>query len=73
MLDAKEIERLKKIGDNIRKERLKSQLSQAQIAYELKTSTKQFQRIEYGEINTGIINLFRISKILNVTIEKLIK
>lgn len=73
MLDDKDIQRLKKIGDNIRKERLRKNLSQANVACEMNTSIKQFQRIENGEINTGVISLLKISKILNVMPEKLIK
>lgn len=73
MLVKSEILRLKKIGDNIRKERIKCKLTQAQVAFELKTSTKQFQRIENGEINTGIISIFKICKILNCSLEKILK
>lgn len=73
MLEDKEILKLKKIGDTIRKERLRKNISQAAIAFEMKTSTKQFQRIENGEINTGVLNLFKISKIIGVSIDKIIK
>ena len=73
MIDEKEILKLKKIGDNIRKERLKKNLSQANVAHEMKTSTKQFQRIENGELNTGVISIYKICKILNITIEKVLK
>ncbi len=73
LLTEREKQRLKKIGDNIRKERMRQNLSQANIAFELNTSIKQFQRIEGGEINTGIISLFRIAASLNVPIEKILK
>jgi transcriptional regulator with XRE-family HTH domain len=63
---------LKSIGLAIRKHRLKQGITQAQMAFELNTSTKQYQRIEYGEINTGIISLLRICKILSVNLTDLI-
>ena len=63
---------LKNIGVNIRKIRLQQNLSQAQLAFEIKTSTKQIQRIENGEINTGVITLFKIAEAMNVKVEKLI-
>lgn len=73
MLKKKEIELIKQIGINIRKERTKCKLSQAQVAFELKTSTKQFQRIENGEINTGVLNILKICKILNCKVDAIIK
>lgn len=63
---------LAEIGLKIRKFRLQKNISQAQVAFELGTSTKQFQRIEYGQINTGILNLIKIAKILDVDVKKLL-
>ena len=63
---------LKKVGLNVRKFRLKQGISQAQLAYEIKTSTKQLQRIEGGEINTGILTLYKIAEALDIKVEELI-
>ena len=63
---------LKQIGINIRKLRLKNNLTQAQVAFELGTSTKHYQKIEYGEINSGIINYYKLAEIFDVNIEELI-
>jgi transcriptional regulator with XRE-family HTH domain len=43
------------------------------MAHELGTSTKQYQRIEYGEVNTRVLNIYKIADILNISPEKLIK
>lgn len=64
---------LKKIGERIKILRLKNNLTQAQIAFELGTSTKHYQRIEYGQINTGILNLFKLCEIFDVEIEFILK
>jgi transcriptional regulator with XRE-family HTH domain len=63
---------LVQVGDRIRKERLKLGISQSQLAYEIKTSLRQIQRIENGEVNTGIISLYKIAEALEVDIKKLI-
>jgi transcriptional regulator with XRE-family HTH domain len=73
VLNIKEKDKLKKIGNLMRKERIKNNLTQAQMAHELGTSTKQYQRIEYGEVNTRVLNIFKIADILNISPEKLIK
>jgi len=55
VLSKQEKEKLKSLGVKIRRLRIKRAISQAQIAFEIKTSTRQYQRVENGEINTGII------------------
>ncbi|MFN4233513.1 MAG: helix-turn-helix domain-containing protein [Bacteroidia bacterium] len=63
---------LKRIGLSIRKERIKQGITQAQMAFELGTSTKQYQRIEYGEINTGVLNIIKICTILSVSVTEIL-
>lgn len=72
VLSKTEKQKLKEIGLSIRKLRLAKNITQAQMAFELNTSTKQYQRIEYGEINTGIINIIRICNILDIPAYKII-
>ena len=67
----KKIPFLVHVGDRIRKERVRQDISQAQLAYELKTSIRQIQRIENGEINTGIVSLYKIAEALEVDIKEL--
>jgi transcriptional regulator with XRE-family HTH domain len=73
VLSEKERLRLKKIGDSIRKNRLRQGITQSAMAHELNTSIKQYQRIEGGQINTGIISILRIVSILNTPIDQLLK
>lgn len=72
MLLTEDIIFLKEFGLNLRRLREKNNISQSQIAFELGTSTRQYQRIEYGEINTGLLTLKRLSKIFNISIIDLI-
>ncbi len=72
MLSKTEKQTLKEIGLSIRKLRLARNITQAQMAFELNTSTKQYQRIEYGEINTSIINIIRICNILEIPIHRIV-
>ena len=59
-------EQLKKLGDRLRTYRTKKGLSQAQVAYEMGISETQYQRIEYGTVNTGVLNIYKLSEILDV-------
>jgi len=72
VLSKTEKQTLKEIGLSIRKLRLARNITQAQMAFELNTSTKQYQRIEYGEINTSIINIIRICNILEIPIHRIV-
>jgi len=72
VLSKLEKEKLKTIGMKIRQQREKKNISQSQLAFEIKTSTRQYQRIEYGEINSGIISLYRISEVLDIHLKDLI-
>lgn len=57
---------LKIIGLKLRAIREAQGVSRAQLAFELDTTEKQITRIEYGEINTGIMSIIKIAKILEV-------
>lgn len=59
------------IGNNIRKIREAQKISRAQLAFEINITEKQLSRIEYGEINSGILNFIKISKALNTPIQSL--
>ncbi|RQN09839.1 XRE family transcriptional regulator [Clostridium butyricum] len=61
------------LGKNIKQERLKSNLTQEQLAEMLGISTSYMGRIERGERNLPIDTLIQISNILNVSIDYLLK
>lgn len=69
VLSNKEKILLEKIGQKVKTFRLQNKLTQAQVAFELGTCTKQYQRIEYGEINTGIVNFYKLCEIFDVEIK----
>lgn len=73
MFEDKEKQLLKELGMRVRKMRIEKNITQAQLAYELKTSTRHYQRIENGEINTSYLKLLKIAKIFDEPIEKLVK
>ena len=67
------ISELDQIGTNIRHLREQQKLSRAQLAFEIGTNEKQLSRIEYGEINSGIMNYIKIARALNIPIENIFK
>ena len=69
----KELTELQVIGLNIRKLREQQNISRQQLAYEIETTEKQLSRIEYGEINSGIMSYIKIARALNVSVEQLFK
>ncbi len=63
---------LSKIGKRISHERKKQNISQAQLAFEIHSTTRQIQRIEKGEINAGLTYYIAISEALNVSLSELL-
>lgn len=62
----------KKVGDLIRKNRLKRGLSQEELAHEANLHRAYIGQIERGEKNIGVQNLEIIAKALNIKITKLL-
>lgn len=73
MLNKAESKILKSIGDNIRKYRLKQNISQSQLGFEINTTLRQIQRIEKGETNAGVLYFIKIAEALDVDINKLLR
>jgi transcriptional regulator with XRE-family HTH domain len=69
----KKIPELDQIGTNIRCLREQQKLSRAQLAFEIGTNEKQLSRIEYGEINSGIMNYIKIARALNTSLDNIFK
>lgn len=64
---------LKVIGKNIRAERNASKLSQEKLAFSIDSARNYIGCIERAEKNLSLKTLFKIAKILNVTVEQLLK
>lgn len=73
MLNKAENKILKSIGDNIRKYRLKQNISQSQLGFEISTTLRQIQRIEKGETNAGVLYFIKIAEALDIDINKLLR
>jgi len=54
------------IGSKVRDIREKKGLTLAQLAYEVGIEPKQLIRIELGQINTSLYQVFRITKALGI-------
>lgn len=65
--------RLKNIGINIKSERLRSGISQEELAEQCNISRNSISLIETGKINPTIIRVIDIAKALNVDINVLVK
>ena len=61
-------ELLVKFGDNLRKLRLEKGFTQEQLANELGVEVSQISRIERGLINTSVIMLYNMSRILDISV-----
>jgi transcriptional regulator with XRE-family HTH domain len=61
------------LGENIRKYRLKNNMSQSQLAYEISVTLRQIQRMEAGEANASITSYYRIAQVLEIDLNSLIK
>jgi transcriptional regulator with XRE-family HTH domain len=71
VLEIEEIELLKSVGEKIKQRRLELNLSQEILSFDANIPRNQVGRIERGEINTSIITLFKICKVLNIEISHL--
>lgn len=63
---------LKKLGENIRFERLKKGLSQEELAFQINSARNFIGCIERAEKASTIITLCRISKALGIKISDLV-
>ena len=64
---------LKKIGDNIRKARAKTDLSQEDLALESELDRTYISSVERGERNISIDNIERLAKALECQVIELLK
>ena len=73
MEQKEDLEILKSFGKNLRKIRKAKGFTQAMLANDVGVEISQISRIERGVINTSIIMLFKISKVLNIESGELVK
>ncbi len=63
---------LKKLGDNIRRERLAKDLSQQRLAEMADLNIRNIQRIEAGDLDVLLTTVVRIRKALECPLEQLV-
>lgn len=68
----KKIELLEKFGEKVREERLKRGLSQEEFAVKAGVHRTYIGMIERGEKNITLINIKKIAKALDLSIDKLL-
>ncbi|MBI3521408.1 MAG: helix-turn-helix transcriptional regulator [Bacteroidetes bacterium] len=71
--DKEELNYLKSIGDNIIRIKKEKKLTSKYIYESLEIDKSNYRRIESGKTNVSLLLLRRISKVLNVSLEELIK
>jgi len=54
------------VGSNIREIRVKKGFTIAQLAFEAGIESKQLFRIELGQINTSLFQIYRITKAMSI-------
>jgi len=64
---------LKKVGKNLKVERIKKDLSQEKLAECIDSNQQYISLIESGEQNTTLSNLFKLSQVLEIEPYKLLK
>lgn len=71
MIENEEKVIIKTLGEKIRKRRLELNLSQELLSFDSNITRNQIGRIERGEINTSIITLYRLCKVLKIDMKDL--
>lgn len=63
---------IKKVGENIRKQRALQNLTIEKLALSANMEYSQISRIERGVINTSLYHVYRISKCLGVPLKEIL-
>lgn len=71
--ETEELNYLKSLGDNIIRIKKEKKLTSKHIYDTLEIDKSNYRRIESGKTNVSLLLLRRISKVLNVSLEELIK
>ncbi|NBU20134.1 XRE family transcriptional regulator [bacterium] len=62
---------LKRVGNNIKNIRLKSELTQLQVVEKTGIELRYYQRMESGRINMTLMTLYKLAKFFNVEMYEL--
>ncbi len=59
-------------GANLTRLRKKHKITKTQLSFEIGTHEKQLRLIEKGEINTGVLSIYKIAKALHISTQELL-
>jgi transcriptional regulator with XRE-family HTH domain len=62
---------MKTFGENLRRLRIKKGISQEDLAFDAQIAYTTINKIEKGQLNTGICTVFEIAKALKVSPKEL--
>ena len=71
MISQADKKKIVNVGLRIRKLRLKTGLTQGQLAFECGIELSQISRIERGVINTSITTVYKIAEVLEISVKEL--
>ncbi len=63
---------LSKFGENVRKKRLKRNMTQLDLAVKAEMDIRTLQRIEKAELSIRLVTAVRLAKALKVSVEELL-
>jgi transcriptional regulator with XRE-family HTH domain len=63
--------KMKTFGENLRRLRIKKGISQEDLAFDAQIAYTTINKIEKGQLNTGICTVFEIAKALKVSPKEL--
>jgi transcriptional regulator with XRE-family HTH domain len=63
---------LKNFGNKVKELRISQKISRVQMAFEIGCNEKQIRLIEGGEINTGILSIYKIAQVLEIEPKELL-
>lgn len=71
-LDLEQARKLKRFGDNIRRERLRREITQEALAEMVDLNIRTIQKIEAGDVNILLTTVLRLQKALKCPWENLL-
>jgi transcriptional regulator with XRE-family HTH domain len=71
--DKGQIKFISNFGEKVKELRVSQNISRVQMAFEIGCNEKQLRLIEKGEINTGILSIYKIAKVLEIEPYELLK
>jgi len=72
LLDAKQANQLKRFGANVRRERVRAELTQEKLGERADLNPRTIQKIEAGRLNILLTTIYRLQSALGCTWQQLL-